>query len=69
MKMNVIFPTEQSVLEYMKNRGLKRLRMYITAYVNHMNYQDYGYTLNNVNSNYYHSQQCIKSKTKQFVLN
>jgi len=63
---NLIFPTEKSVLDYMAKNKIKKMKMYITAYVNHSNYQDYGFSIKNINSDYYFNQKVISSKTKLF---
>ena len=62
----IIFRTESAVLEYMKEFNIKKLRLYITNYVNDSGYSDWGYTIKNINSDYFFNQKCIKTKTKLF---
>jgi len=66
---NLIFPTEKSVLDFMVKNKINKLRMYITAYVNESNYQDYGFSYNNINSDYYFRQKVISTKTRLFTIN
>ena len=64
----LIYPTEKSVLRYMREQGIKKLEMFITAYVDHSNYQQWGWSLENINSDYYFNQKCISSKTQIFTI-
>ena len=68
MKTDIIYPSEKSVLKDMQDNNIKSIVMYITAYVDHSNYQQYGYTINNINSDYYFNQKCIGNKTKEFSI-
>ena len=68
MKTKIIYPSEKSVLKDMQHNNIKSIIMYITAYVDHSNYQQYGYTINNINSDYYFNQKCIGNKTKEFSI-
>jgi hypothetical protein len=68
MENNLIYPTEKSVLNHMKEQGIKKLKMFITAYVDHSNYQQWGWSLQNVNSDYYFNQKCISNKTEVFAI-
>ena len=52
----------------MQNNNIKSIVLYVTAYVDHSNYQQYGYTVNNINSDYYFNQKCIENKTKEFSI-
>jgi hypothetical protein len=52
----------------MKVHNLSKLRLYITAYINHSNQQVWGYSKANVNSDYYFNQKTIARKTKIFTL-
>tara|TARA_R110000868_G_scaffold273393_1_gene532611 strand:- start:96 stop:308 length:213 start_codon:yes stop_codon:yes gene_type:complete len=66
MKKDMIYPTEKSVLKDMKENNIEEMDMFITTYVDHSNYQQYGYTINNINSDYYFNQKCIENKTQRF---
>jgi hypothetical protein len=68
MKTDIIYPSEKSVLKDMQNNNIKSIVLYVTAYVDHSNYQQYGYTVNNINSDYYFNQKCIENKTKEFSI-
>ena len=65
----IIYPTETSVINAMKLNNLKKVVLYLTAYVNHSNQQTFGYSVLNINSDYYLKQKCISSKTKTFYIN
>ena len=69
MENNLIYPTEKSVLKYMREQSIKKLEMFITAYVDHSNYQQWGWSLQNVNSDYYFNQKSISNKTQTFTIN
>ena len=62
----MIFITDNSVKEFMTQNRLKKIRLYITAYLDSSNYQTWGYSKVNVNSDYYFSQKVISRKTKTF---
>jgi 3D (Asp-Asp-Asp) domain-containing protein len=64
----MLFPTEKSVKEFMFTNDLHKLKLYVTAYVNHSNQQCWGFTKENVNSDYYKQQKTITTKTKVFTL-
>lgn len=66
MEKGMIYPTEESVLKAMKEEGLKTITMFHTTYVDHSNYQNYGYSVNNINSDYYYNQKIIEAKTQEF---
>jgi hypothetical protein len=68
MNKDLIYPTEKSVYKAMKENNIAEVTMYHTAYVDDSNYQTWGYTLENVNSDYYLNQKCIRKKTQKFVL-
>jgi len=68
MKRDIIYSTEKSVLKDMKENNIEEIDMFITAYVDHSNYQQYGYSINNINSDYYYNQKCIASKTEKFTI-
>ena len=38
-----IYPTQKSVISFMVENKIKVARLYLFAYVNESNYQDYGY--------------------------
>ncbi len=69
MKNYLIYPTEKSVLKYMREQGVKKLEMFITAYVDPSNYQQWGWSLQNVNSDYYFNRKSISNKTQVFTIN
>jgi hypothetical protein len=70
MKVNeIIFIDEKQVINFMTENRIAKIRMYVTAYVNNMNYQDWGFTIKNVNSDYYLRQKAIHKKTQTFNLN
>ena len=53
----------------MLENGIKKIRMYITAYVNHYHQQCFGFCEENINSDYYLRQKTISRKTKTFIIN
>ena len=65
---DIIFPSEKSVFDFMREKEITKLRLYITNYVDHSNYSTFGYSVKNVNSDYYKKQGTISRKTKDFVL-
>jgi hypothetical protein len=62
----MIYPTESSVKKYMKLAQINFIVMYVTAYVNEQNQQEFGYSIQNINSDYYFNQKIISSKTVTF---
>ena len=52
----------------MKEEGIKKLKMFITAYVDHSNYQQWGWSLQNINSDYYFNQKSISNKIQVFTI-
>jgi len=69
MEANKIFISEKSVIKFMTENGIPKIRMYITAYVNQLNCQDFGFSVKNINSDYYLRQKSISRKTQTFNLN
>ena len=65
---NFIYPTENSVLLFMRKNKIQKARMYKTAYVNSSGYQDNGFSAENLNTDYYKNQKVITNKTKTFLL-
>lgn len=69
MKTGVIYPNEKSVLKAMAENGTLKVELFNTAYVDpNDNYQKWGFSVNNVNSDYYLKQKSISSKTTKFEL-
>ena len=68
MNETVIYANEKSVLRAMEEAGIKEQVMFITAYVDHSNYHQWGFSVVNVNSDYYFAQDAITSRTKVFTL-
>lgn len=68
MENNIIFRSEQAVKKFMLENGAIKIRMYITAFVNSANQQDWGFSVKNVNSDYYLKQKSIRRKTKTFTV-
>jgi hypothetical protein len=65
---NIVIVNDFEVKKFMLEHGLKTLRMYRTCYVNERNYCDWGFTVNNFNSDYYYQQKAISTKTITFRL-
>lgn len=69
MESNSIFVSETSIYKHMQENGIRKIRMYITAYVSQSGQQNWGFSISNINSNYYLKQKSISRKTKTFNLN
>lgn len=65
----MIYVSEKAVKNFMLENGIKKIRMYITAYVNHYHQQCFGFCEENINSDYYLRQKTISRKTKTFIIN
>ena len=68
MNNTVIYTSEQSVLDAMRANGITKVTMFLTMFVNDSNQQQCGYSIINVNSDYYYKQKVISKKTKDFSL-
>ena len=68
MENILIYTTEKSVFKYMREQGIEKLNMFITAYLDHSNCQKWGWSLQNVNSDYYFNQKSISNKTQTFII-
>jgi len=65
---NIIFPNENTVIDFMRETKIKRLRLYITSYLD-VNGNTWGFSKKNINSDYNLRQKVISRKTKTFILN
>ena len=66
MNYLIIYTTEKSVLQDMEKYNIKKVTLFITAYVDHSNYVNYGYSVENINTNSHYDGKTLASKTKTF---
>jgi hypothetical protein len=69
METGVVYPTEKSVLKDMRKYGIKKVKMFITFYVDPADgYAKFGYSVNNIDKGYYRQQNVLNPDTKIFKL-
>jgi hypothetical protein len=68
MNEQIVYTSEIQVIKDMSLNNINKCKMYITAYVNSNGYQEFGFTVGNINSDYYLSQKTISKKTKTFAI-